>query len=532
MLGASLTALCSWRLVWAYRIDMLRELAGAGPRLVENRFTVIAIGAALAGNAVLAHDSLAEAGPARRAFAAVLAWIAWLAIAALVVDGADGLPPLTVARAGALGLSVCAALAPVACALAARVGVAARARARPGGDRGRRRGGQATPRRARRWSSSAWPTRSCSPAHAALRRLLVRETRLAGRCASVVLLAVTALALARYDAGVTLAIAGLGLTFAMLVAGHDAAYDASQAARIGVLEREHARLLAVHGAAGIALAIGVAACALVASDHELIVDGATLVVHAPLVVAVLFAAAAIIARSHRRGWAPWLCAALAALAVWGARDAVVERATGGDNVGARRVAAVLDPGYAVLRDERTFVANASAWREAALPRTGAVDRWVGEGYFGARVRDLGVARSIDNDYLPVLVARETGIGGLTQTIGLLLAHRGRRRRDREPAAAPCQPRAPRALADHRGGRWALGVPAARRARRPAADRHQLAWARHRQPGRHLAVRARRRVVLPVRRHRRRRRTRATHRAAPACARDRARRARRSRRSPR
>jgi hypothetical protein len=97
-------------------------------------------------------------------------------------------------------------------------------------------------------------------------------------------------------------------------------------------------------------------------------------------------------------------------------------------------------GYAVLRDERTFVANASAWREAALPRAGGptgvatsapsgaattpsaspIDRWSGEGYFGARVRDLGVSRSIDNDYLPVLIARETGIGGLTQTIGLLL----------------------------------------------------------------------------------------------------------------
>jgi hypothetical protein len=147
------------------------------------------------------------------------------------------------------------------------------------------------------------------------------------------------------------------------------------------------------------------------------------VVDAPLVIAALFAAAALIARSHRRGWLPWLVAALAALAVWAGRDAIVERATGADTVGARRVAAVLDPGYAVLRDEHAFVANASAWREASLPRTvtaGAPDRWVGEGYFGARVRDLGVSRSIDNDYLPVLIARETGVGGIMQTIGLLL----------------------------------------------------------------------------------------------------------------
>ncbi|HEY0189678.1 MAG TPA: hypothetical protein VGC42_01055, partial [Kofleriaceae bacterium] len=243
-------------------------------------------------------------------------------------------------------------------------------------------------------------------------------TSIAARLAGVALLGAAALALARYDAGVTVAIAGLGLTLAMLVAGHDAAYDASHAARIGLLEREHARLLTVHGAAGIAIAAGVAACALGAREHALITDGAAFVVNAPLVVAGLFAAAALIARSHRRGWLPWLLAAVAALAVWIGRDAVVARATAGDTVGARRVAAVLDPGYAVLRDEHAFVANASAWREASLPRT--ADRWAGEGYFGARVRDLGVSRSIDNDYLPVLIARETGIGGLIQTVGLLL----------------------------------------------------------------------------------------------------------------
>jgi len=416
VLGATLTALCSWRLLWAYRIDMLRELASVGPRLADNQLAVIAIGAALAGNAVLAHEVVAEGSTGRRAFAAVLAWTTWLAIAAAVAGGA---PPLTVSRAGVLGLSLAAALAPVGSVLGARVatrlapelGLLAIAA-------GAVLGKLIAPRSALGKLGLAYAF--VLAAHAALRRLLADETSLRGRLAGVVLLAAAALALVRYDAGVTLAIVGLGLTFAMLVAGHDAAYDTSKAARIGLLEREHARLLAVHGAAGIVLAIGVAACALGATDHELVGRGAMLVVHAPLVVAVLFAAAAIIARSHRRGWAPWLCAALAALAVWGARDTLVERATAGNSVGARRVAAVLDPGYAVLRDERTFVANASAWREAQLPHTGAVDRWAGEGYFGARVRDLGVARSIDNDYLPVLVARETGIGGLVQTIGLLL----------------------------------------------------------------------------------------------------------------
>lgn len=414
MLGASLTALCSWRLLWAYRIDMLRDLASAGPRLVDNQLAVVAIGAALAGNAVLAHETLATASPLRRWFSAALAWAGWLVASALLVGE---LPVPTAARAGALAISLAVATAPVLCTLAGRVtaalapelGLATIAGAAVAGK-------LLAPRSALVKLSLAYAF--VLVAHAVLRRLLTRETSRVARVAGPALLAIGALALARYDAGVTLAIVGLGLTFAMLVAGHDAAYDASQAARIGVLEREHARLLAVHGTAGIAITAGVAVSALVAGDHALLAQGAAFVVHAPLVIAALFAAAAVIARSHRRGWAPWLCAALAALALWGMRDSLVERATAGDNVGARRVASVFDPGYAVLRDERAFVANASAWREAQLPHS--AERWTGEGYFGARVRDLGVSRSIDNDYLPVLIARDTGIAGLMQTIGLLL----------------------------------------------------------------------------------------------------------------
>lgn len=420
LLGASLTALCCWRLLWAYRIDMLRDLASMGARLVENQLSVMALGGALAGNAVLAHEALAEATPGRRAMAAVLGWVMWLAISGLVMFGGV-LPPVTFSRAGVLMLSLAAATAPVLIPwLAARAprwspAVALGAIAVLGVV-----GKSAAPRSALIKLSIAYAI--VLAGHAALRRVLVRETSMVGRAACLSALGAALAMSARYDAGVTLAIAGLGLVLAMLVAGHDAAYDASQAAHIGVLEREHARLLAVHGAAGIALAIGVATCAIAADDRTLIAQGAAFVVHAPLVVAALFVAAAIVARAHRRGWLPWMCAALASLAMWSARDAVVERATAGDTVGARRVAAVLEPGYAVLRDERTFVANASAWREAALPRAeDALDAWRGEGYFGARVRDLGVSRSIDNDYLPILIAREAGIAGLMQTIGLLLA---------------------------------------------------------------------------------------------------------------
>jgi hypothetical protein len=149
--------------------------------------------------------------------------------------------------------------------------------------------------------------------------------------------------------------------------------------------------------------------------------GADAVLHAPLVFAALFALAALVARSHRRGWMPWVAAALAALAVWGARGELLERATAGSHTGAHRVSALVEPGYALLRDERAFAANVAAWQEAALAPAAEVDRWRGQGYFGARVRDPGVGRSIDNDYLPVLVAREGGVLGLIQGIALLLA---------------------------------------------------------------------------------------------------------------
>ncbi len=414
VLGTAFTALCAWRLLWAYRIDMLRELAPLGTRLVDNQLAVIAIGAALAGNAVLVFRPapMSSVRSGRVAIAAI-AWAAWLVIGSVVVGE---LPAPTATHLGVLGLSLLVALAPVAVALAARL----TARCGPGlallAIAGGALAGKAfAPRAALGKLGLAYAF--VLAAHAALRIALVRETSLRDRCSGLAMITFAAGALAHYDMGVTLAIAGIGLALVMLVAGHDAAYDASQAARIGVLEREHARLLVVHGAAAILVAIGVATAALLASDRELIANGTLVAIHAPLAIAALFAAAAVVARSHRRGWLPWACAAVAAVAVWCGRDAIVERATGGDNVGARRIAAVVEPGYALLRDERAFVANASAWREAASPD---VASWDGQGYFGARIRDPGVARSIDNDYLPVLVARETGVGGLTQTIALLL----------------------------------------------------------------------------------------------------------------
>jgi hypothetical protein len=413
VLAGGLTALVCWRLLWAHRIDMVRAL---GDRVADNRLAALAIGAAIAGGAVLALDALDGRSLVRRTSAAIAAWLAWLVIGVFVTGTTPSLEPTTI---GVLGLSLIAALVPVLGELGARFGrrispelvlaaiTTGAVIARGGGTRS-----------ALVKLGLAYAT--VLAGHAALRAMLVHDTSWMRRARLAVTLVAAAGTVAMLDAGVALAIVGVGLALAMLVAGHDAMYDASQAGKIGLLEREHARLLVVHGAATAALAIAVATCALVASDHALLVYGALVVMHVPLVAAGLFGLAAAVARSHRRSWAPWVAAALAALAAWGLRDAILDRATAGNGVGARRVAAVVEPGYALLRDDHAFVANATAWREAALAPSSGVDTWRGQGYFGARVRDPGVVRSMDNDYLPVLVAREGGVGGLMQGVMLLL----------------------------------------------------------------------------------------------------------------
>ncbi len=510
VLGGGLVALGCWRLLWAHRIDM----ADPGTRVDANLVSVMAIGAALAGNAVLAADALDGRSWIRRAGFALLGWAAWLA-ASVLVTGHQ--PPITIVVVGVLGLSAIAALAPVLGELAGRLrappeigllGVAAAAliaksvglrgaliklglayatvllghaalrtllRSRPAKPKAKAEHASveaieaptvgASTDEARVEASSVeassvevstveselsepreqgtgpnfegesrnqgtGPGASGSdplvPAPAAWRVAFRRLVRAAGpasqglarRALLLGSLGAAVGALAMLDAGVTLAIAGVGLALAMLVAGHDAMYDASHVGRLGLLEREHARLLSAHGLATAGLAIGVGTCAVLASDRSLLEGGAVAMLHAPLVAGGLFALAALIARTHRRSWAPWLAAALAALAVWGMREAILERAMAGDGVASRRVAAVVEPGYALLRDDHAFVANASAWREASASTASA---WRGQGYFGAAIRDPGVSRSIDNDYLAVLVARETGVAGLLQGVLLLLA---------------------------------------------------------------------------------------------------------------
>jgi len=402
VVAGGLVALVCWRLVWAYRIDVLRDFTPGGARVADNALEAALIGATLAGIA------------ARRTSLAILAWAGWLAVGWLALD--LGPSHLSTARCAMIGLSLVAVFAPRAGEvrlpkLAPELVLAAIA-------------------------AAAIAARLIAPhgvlyklvlayalvlaGHAGLRAALAPEVAVRRRVVIAGALASAALALAAYDTGVTVAIGAIGLALAMLVAYHDSIYDASRANRIGILEREHAYLIAVHGGVAVALGIAAIAGAYLASDRTWLERGVDIACHAPLVAVALFGFGAVFARAYRRAWLPHALAALAALAVWGARGQVLERATAGHGVISDRVASVIDPGYALLHDGHRFAATASAWREAVLPDAGTPDRWHGEGLFGARIVDPGVVHSVENDYLPVLVARETGMAGIAQTTLLIL----------------------------------------------------------------------------------------------------------------
>jgi len=188
------------------------------------------------------------------------------------------------------------------------------------------------------------------------------------------------------------------------------------------------------------------------ADRTWLAHGADVACHAPLVAAALFVFGAVFAKLHHRTWLPQAIAAVAALSLWAARGEMLERATAGHGVISDRVAAVIEPGYALLHDGHRFAATASSWREATLPETTEIDRWHGEGLFGARIVDPGVIHSVENDYLPVLVAREDRHFRRRSNDAADPPARRRCRRVREHGAPAREPRASRSLAGCRRDR--------------------------------------------------------------------------------
>lgn len=78
---------------------------------------------------------------------------------------------------------------------------------------------------------------------------------------------------------------------------------------------------------------------------------------------------------------------------------------------ARRTGMILAPSQTLLYSELDFARVLTSWRETRIqPGGGTVG--FGEGFFGAQIIDPGVGKAIENDYFPIIVLRELGCYGL------------------------------------------------------------------------------------------------------------------------
>jgi hypothetical protein len=438
--GSFVAALGVWRLLWAHRIDMLRDYEAIGSRVVANQTLLVLVAAALAATAVLV---IADRPQRRRALPiAAGAWLVTAAAGGLALQGdlAAVLALRQLAAQVAVSLAVGTALGwgPIVAALAAQAGARLWTRAQPAlgladDDRATAAavgallaiaaaataGDLAVPRHVAAKLGLAYLT--VGAAYAALRAAIavgpVRPHRVA---AAVLGLTAAAGALYRYDAGITAAVLGPGLVLALLFASHDARYGDALLRHMASFERHHAPLVIAHTAILAGAALGVLTWAL-AGDAAALGPAMTRgALHGLAVFAALMLAAAAIGYLRRgpRAALPWALAAIALAALWAGRGAAVERVIEAPGAAAARVAIVLEPGYAALRDPQRFLSGITAWRETIAP---AGTDGGAQGYFGAQVLDPGVLLSIENDYFPVLLLRETGAAGIVMVALLLLA---------------------------------------------------------------------------------------------------------------
>jgi hypothetical protein len=437
--ATTLAGLAVWRLVWAHRIDMLRDYESFGWRVVQNQVLVVLVAAALAATFAVRAE---PGAPVRRRL--LLGAAAW---GGALLLGLFALGPDRSALAGdralaAAGLSLLLGLGPLAlplllgrlrAAAAADVGGAPRS---PGLDLGLAPlagliaaglvaaiAAGAAPREPSLKLALAWGIALLF--HGAL-SAGVQQDRLNRRrlYAAAAAGAAAGLAALVLDPGIATAIVLPGLVFALLFAAHDASFDDRALRQVGSYRRRHAPLAACHTALVVALGVAAAVWATAGlfgsgEDGE---AGRTLTAaafHLPLLVAGFLAPAAfLVARRQGRAAAwPWAVAAAAAAVLWLAREPLLELVLASDSQAASRIALVSDPGYALLRNPDRFLAGLTAWRETALPA--AASPWTGQGYFGAQLLDPGVLLSVENDYLALLILRESGAAGLLAP-GLLL----------------------------------------------------------------------------------------------------------------
>ncbi|HEU5056530.1 MAG TPA: hypothetical protein VFU21_08385 [Kofleriaceae bacterium] len=387
-------AIAGWRLLWAHRIDMLRDYQAAGWRVEHNLYWIGLCAAALAGTAAARVEPHLPA--ARRIALAAGAWLLAMGLTAAAADLPAGGRDLALAL-----VSLAIGVGPIALArrvprsgplvlLLALAGAALVAPPSPG------------IKMAIGWAIVI--------AFYSAARTRPTAALLAGGLAAGAALTL--------DAGITAALVLPGMVGGLLFAARDACFqggdhDASAHRVLGL------PLAAAHAALALLVAGTLCVWALAAAGPEpgLWLTGAAL--HLPLVVAACLApAAALVWRRHGAIAArPWAVAAIVAASIWVLRAPLLDAVLESDSQAAHRIAQVVDPGYALLRSPDRFLAGLTAWRETAVPPAG--DAWSGQGLFGAQLLDPGVLLSVENDYLPVLVLRETGLAGILATALLL-----------------------------------------------------------------------------------------------------------------
>ena len=388
-------AIAGWRLLWAHRIDMLRDYQAAGWRVEHNLYWIGLCAAALAATAAARVEPALAA--ARRIALASGAWLLVMGLTAAAADApADG-------RALALAMvSFAVGVGPIALAHIRRLpgplllllglaGAALIAPPSPG------------IKMAIGWAIVI--------AFYSAARTRPTAALLAG--------AVAAGAALKLDAGITAALVLPGMVVGLLFAARDACFSDGDLKDVGAHRARGLPLAAAHAA--LALLVGAVLCvwALAAAGPEpgLWLTGAAL--HLPLLIAGCLAPAAALVWRRQGAVAarPWVVAAIVAATIWVLRVPLLDAVLESDSQAAHRIAQVVDPGYALLRSPDRFLAGLTAWRETALPAAG--DAWSGQGLFGAQLIDPGVLLSVENDYLPVLVLRETGLAGILATALLL-----------------------------------------------------------------------------------------------------------------
>jgi len=440
-LGVLMAALGVWRLLWAHRLDMMRDYDAVGERVIQNAVLLALVAATLAAWSALAMFDGHRRRRVGAALVAALTWGAALAVGGLALRGeravvldSRGLYPQLVLS---LGLGLLPALSSsFLVGLGARLDGFARARGlfAEGDERAARLVAAALA-----IAALAIVGKLRAPGAVALKLPLawlvilvgyaaLREAVTAGRgrrgwrIAAVFATLVAAVAMLGYDAGVTAALVGPGLPIALVFASHDAVFDDRKLGRLRSFELRHAPLVRRHAIVIGAVAVGIVAWTLLGGGADLAPAMTGGALRAPLVLAVLLIVVAQQRWQHGRdprGLAPWLALAAILVGVWAAKAPLIDRLTDSDSRHASRLSIVVDPGYALLRDERDFLSGLTAWRETILPAdTGTVA--TGQGYFGAQVVDPGVRSAIEGDYAPVLFLRETGALGLGAVAVLLL----------------------------------------------------------------------------------------------------------------